>query len=223
MNYSNFVSLLSEPRIGRYAVACNNDQKKTLALYRANIRLSQKVFSILSVFEVIIDGHYKSNYLPILGSEDWLLYSANPGGFYATAKTAMTQKSILKSVSELGANYSHNKLIAELNFGFWRFQFGSKEFCAAGSSLHNIFTNRPHGTSHTSIFNKLKFINNIRNRIAHHEPICFNAAGSSISTTYVTAHYNDIMELTSWLNIESKKLYFGVDTVQKEIDFINTL
>jgi hypothetical protein len=227
MKYADFEQLMSTPRLNRYLVACGNNKKKAMTLYRANLRISQEMFSILGVFEVIlrnkIDGHYKTVYAPIIGSNEWLLHAASPGGFYANTQCQRTRQSILNAIADLGSVYTHDKLLAELSFGFWRYQFASKEFSAAGSSLHTIFTTRPTGTSHTTILNKLKLINNIRNRIAHHEPICFDNSLHAISTVYVLQHYNEVAQLLQWLNIDATKLFYGIDGIQKEIQFINSL
>lgn len=227
MKYVDFEALMSVPRMRRYQTASGNQKRKTLTLYKANLRLSQEFFSVLAVFEVIlrnkIDSHYKKIYSMLIGNDDWLLYAANPVGFYATSHTSKTQHSILTAITDLGTKYSHNKLLAELTFGFWRFQFGSKEFSAAGSTLHKIFINRPIGTNHTTIFKKLSRINNIRNRIAHHEPICFDTAGNTISTTYVYNHYCEIKDLLEWLGIDIKDLFRGIDKIEKEIAFIDRL
>lgn len=227
MKYTDFEYLMSVPRLSRYLIGCGNQKRKAMTLYRANLRLSQEFFSVLSVFEVVlrnkIDSHYRAIYAPIIGSNEWLLHAANPGGFFATGHTPKTQQSILTAIGDLGGTYTHNKLIAELTFGFWRFQFGPREFSAAGSTLHQIFVNRPHGTSHTTIFNKLKLVNNIRNRIAHHEPICFDTMGNNISTTYVLSHYREIEELLFWLDIDASDLFYGIDGIRKEVDFINRL
>lgn len=227
MNYPDFENLISPPRMARYLEACDDDTKKAMTLYRANLRLSHELFSVLSIFEVVlrnkIDSHYRSIFNPIFGAEDWLIHAASPGGFYDNGSTSKTRSSILKAKSELGKNYTHNKLLAELNFGFWRFQFGPKEFRAAGSNLHQIFVNRPHGTNHTSIFNRLQLINKLRNRIAHHEPICFDLARNSISTKYAINHFDEVITLLSWMDISHKELYYGINGVSKEIAFLNSL
>lgn len=226
MKYTDFETLISTPRLYRYKVATRNNTKKAMILYRANLRLSHAIFSVLSIFEIVlrnkIDNHYKAIYSPIFGSDEWLKISIIPGGFYDNPKCHKTKESILKAVNELGSKYTHDKLLAELNFGFWRFQFASKEFMAAGSTLHRIFPNRPTGTNHTIIFNKLTFINQLRNRIAHHEPICFGA-NNTISTAYAATHYQAIIELFHWLDIDSQKILYGIDKVQQEVRFINNL
>lgn len=197
-----------------------------MELYRANLRLSQAIYSVLSMFEVVlrnkIDNHYKQIYSPIIGTNEWLLHAASPGGFYDKPQCQNTKASILEAINNLRANYTHDKLLAELNFGFWRFQFASKEFMAAGSTLHRIFVNRPKGINHTDIFKKITFLNNIRNRIAHHEPICFDS-NILISIKYAFDHYKVVIELFHWLNINSSEIFYGVDNVQREIEFINNL
>jgi len=72
----------------------------------------------------------------------------------------------------------------------------------------------------TYIFNILKNINKIRNRIAHHEPICFGV-GNSIDTTYARQQYGLILQLFQWMNIDAGELLYGLDglsTICSKID-----
>jgi hypothetical protein len=69
-------------------------------------------------------------------------------------------------------------LVADLGFGFWRYMFAQHQFNATGRILLRVFPAKPTSTpaiqyNHTFIFNQLAQINNLRSRIAHHEPICF--------------------------------------------------
>ena len=63
MRYSEFEDAMSVPRIQRYLNACAKNTHKTMRLYRANIRLSQELFAVLNIFEVVlrnaIDKHYR--------------------------------------------------------------------------------------------------------------------------------------------------------------------
>jgi hypothetical protein len=199
-----------------------------MKLYRANIRLSQKIFSILGVFEIVlrnaIDTHYKTQFLATTGNTEWLLSQMNPGGYLTSRGCHKSLQTVQDAYNTLSrqTTYTHDKLVAELSFGFWRFQFASKEFRAAGSTLHLIFITRPRGTNHTDIFNKLGDINKLRNRIAHHEPICFGP-GSMISTMYAHQHYNYINELITWLGYSPDEIFYGIDHVQIEIDKLNRI
>ena len=54
----------------------------------------------------------------------------------------------------------------------------------------------------------------MRNRIAHHEPVCFNARGE-IDTFYVLSRYDKMIKLFHWLDIDSASLLYGLDHVKK--------
>lgn len=81
---------------------------------------------------------------------------------------------ILTTIAQLGNRYTHDRLVAELSFGFWTYMFAPIQFRVGGQGLHRIYTNRPRGTSQSKIFNELDEVRNLRNRIAHHEPLCFD-------------------------------------------------
>ena len=61
--------------------------------------------------------------------------------------------------------------------------------------------------------NELDKINTLRNRIAHHEPICFPVQGATIYTDYILNEYRKIMMLFQWMGIDGAKLLFGLDHV----------
>ncbi len=222
MLYSDFEELISTPRMAKYLAAYGNNTRKAMTLYRANIRLSTEVFSIFCLFEVAlrnkIDRHYRFKF-----GNNWLSDATQPrAGFLQSVGCEKSLESVKRIIDNLGAAYSHDKAVAELIFGFWTYQFASKEFSAAGSSLLNILPGRPFGTNHTKVFKKLTSINRIRNRIAHHEPICF-AAPLAISTQYAEQKYNQIIEVLHWLGINPAAFLFGIDGFPREKRYIDGL
>jgi hypothetical protein len=64
MHYNDFEKLISRPRLYKYFITCGSNTRKAMVLYRANIRLSQAMFAVLCLFEVVlrnaIDRHYKN-------------------------------------------------------------------------------------------------------------------------------------------------------------------
>ena len=222
MLYSDFEELISRPRITKYLTACGNNTRKAMTLYRANMRLSTEVFSILCLFEVAlrnrIDRHYRLKW-----GNNWLFDATQSGtGFLHAVGCEKSLENVEKVITNLGVVYSPDKAVAELTFGFWTYQFASKEFAAAGSSLLNILPERPFGTNHTKVFKKLTSINRIRNRIAHHEPICFGAP-HAISTQYAEQKYNQIIEVLRWMGINPTSFLFGVDGFYREKRYIEEL
>ena len=119
MLYSDFERFMSNPRMAKYCAACGNDSRKAMTLYRSNIRLSNEIFAILSLFEVAlrnaIDAHYRKN-----KGTNWLLDSAQlRSGFLHAVGCERSLKSVEKVIADLGANYTPDEAIAQLTFGFW--------------------------------------------------------------------------------------------------------
>jgi hypothetical protein len=222
MQYSDFDRIITVPRMAKYLTACTNDTRKAMTLYRANIRLSTEVFSILCLFEVALRNAIDKHYRGTLG-HNWLFNAVQPvTGFLNGVGCERSRENVENVIASLGLNYTPDKAVAEFTFGFWTYQFASKEFAAAGSTLLNILPNRPFGTNHTKVFKKLSSINRVRNRIANHEPICFGTP-LSISTAYASGKYSQVLELLSWMGISSRSFLFGIDGFLREKQAIDQL
>ena len=136
-------------------------------------------------------------------------------------------KDIIKGAIANLRFYSHQKLIPELGFGFWRYLFAPHQFAALGKKLLQIFPSKPQSSPSkqynvTYIQKKLAYINTIRNRIAHHEPICFGI-GNTKNTSYARQNYNLILQLFQWLDIDASGLLGNLDNVISICDEIDNL
>lgn len=218
---------MSPSRMNRYRIACGGRTRKAMTLYRKNLKLSQEFFTIISCFEIALRNAINDHYLLIHGGE-WLFRSAQQNGFFDASNTRITRNIINNAISDLGNDYSHPKLVASLGFGFWRYLFATNQYRAGGQSLLRIFPNKPRSTPQKQynanfVFRKLQKINDIRNRIAHHEPICFAAGQSIIDTSYVQEHYNLIVMLFQWMDINEEDLLYGLDHIDSVIEEIDNL
>ena len=65
MKYNECLQVLSPARLNKYAQACGNDKAKTLRLYQYNIKLSQRFYGVIGMFEIMlrnaINIHYQGN------------------------------------------------------------------------------------------------------------------------------------------------------------------
>ncbi len=226
MQYEDFEKILSYARLSRFLKACNGDKQKALQLYRLNIKLSQNFYAILSMFEVAlrnaIDVHYANHF----NDKEWLKNQCIGKGFlndnaFQTGRFK-SKKKVDSAIRELGVRYTHDRVIASLSFGFWVNLFAPIQFRLAGQTLHKIFPNRPKGTLPKLIFNELNTILDFRNRVAHHEPICFNGS-QSINLTNVVNTYTSIIELTQWLGIDNVRFLKDLDNTNQIISEINLL
>ena len=220
MPNSQFHTAISTARYSRYLNACGYKQQ-ALKLYRSNLKLSQKLFSVISVFEIILRNSIDRHMISKRGNF-WLEDAVAMGGYLETSPGCEpTYHSVQEIIHKLGVDYTHDRLIARFTFGFWTSQFASKEFAASGSSLLEIFVNRPFGVNRKEVYGMLMKINQIRNRIAHHEPICFE--GNTISTDKTERRYMLILELLEWLGCKPKRILYGINGVRKEIEKINAI
>lgn len=218
---------MSSPRMNRYKAACSNNTKKAMTLYRHNLRLSQEMFTVISCFEIALRNAVDGNYFNTLGNH-WLRDSIAPGGGFHAAHHFYTRWIIDGVLNDLGENYTHSKLVAKMDFGFWRYLFARNQFRALGQTLLRVFPSKPTSTSaiqynQSYVFNELAKINNIRNRIAHHEPICFQPSLSIIDTTYARQHYNLILQLFQWMGVDEGALLYGLDHIIIDCNAIDLL
>ena len=68
-----------------------------------------------------------------------------------------------------------------------------------------IFPNRAKGTTQKMVYADITAIREFRNRIAHHEPICFDAQGA-ISTDYMERHYDTIKEYLRYMTVDVEQV-----------------
>lgn len=226
MKFTEFQEIMSIPRMSRYVTATGGDSRKAMTLYRLNLRLSQELFTVISCFEVAlrnrIDQHYTGR-----NGRDWLRDSVLPGGMFNNRHCGKTPYIISEALRKLTI-YTHPKLIAEMDFGFWRYTFARHQFFAGGQSLLAIFPDKPISTrtnryDHNYIFAELEKINLFRNRLAHHEPVCFLPGHPTKNAAFSSFHYRLIRQLFQWMQIDEAALLYGIDHITGILDNIDQL
>lgn len=115
-----------------------------------------------------------------------------------------------------------------MDFGMWKYMFSPLQYNLTCQSLLNVFPNKQRSTPHlhinrSYIFNELDKINTLRNRIAHHEPLCFPTSQNVIYTGYIRGEYRKIQTLFSWMGIDSRSMLYGLDHVINVCDKIDDL
>lgn len=219
MRYKDFEDAISPERMHRYLLACNNDTRRAMTLYRYNLKLSQEMFTLISCFEVSLRNKINKEMVARFGN-DWLRDFVQPGGRFDTDPRVDGTRKIIKKAYEglvRSGSYTHTKLLAEMEFGVWKFMFNNVQYRLTNRSLLNIFPNKPKSTAqnrydNTFVFNELNVINNFRNRIAHHEPICFGIP-VCIDTQSVLDCYARMMRLFQWMDINALTLLYGLDHI----------
>ena len=153
-----------------------------------------------------------------------------PGGIFDSPQLASTTRILKKAYGELNSmhRYSSSKMLSAMEFGVWKYMFSATQYRATGKRLLGAFPNKPKSSvliqyNNQFIFNELDAVNRLRNRIAHHEPVCFLQDSETISTAHLRDCYVRIMTLFSWMGIDAKSLLYGLDHVQLITNKIDAL
>lgn len=193
--------LFSAARMCKYIHACKSNEQLAVELYSYNAQLSQAFFGVISLFEVVLRNAINEHYLKTLG-ENWIVNQAGIGGLleHEAEDIALTKK-----IYDKEGCYSHDKMVGSFTFGFWTYLFTKRNYKIGGKTLLQIFPKRAKGTTQKIAYNDITAIREFRNRIAHHEPICFDANGT-ISTDYMYAHYNLIRTYLQYMAVDVNQI-----------------
>ena len=85
MNYKEYEKAFSAARLAKYKIACNGNANDALTLYRYNIKLCQKFYGILNVFEVVLRNAIDEHYKAVFNDKDWICTQLQKGGMLELA------------------------------------------------------------------------------------------------------------------------------------------
>lgn len=229
MNFAEFQNIVSQERLQRYLIACGRDEDKTIHLYKENVNVSLEIFAVVGAFEIALRNAIDRIMTEAYGN-DWLRDAILPGGIFDIPQCRDHARIIRSAYEKMMSHgvYSHGSLLAKMEFGVWKYMFSSPQYRASGRLLLSAFPLKPTSTrnvqyNNTTIFNELDHVNSLRNRIAHHEPICFPTGFAEITTDYIRWIYSKIMMLFEWMNIDSHSYLSGLDHVMCVCDTIDEL
>lgn len=210
MRYCEYEIAFSPARLSRFVNACKGNKTKSLQLYRYNIKLCEQFYGLLSVFEVLLRNTINSHYKNFYGDPNWIRTQLSEGGFLEQAPQKEHALQLISKLTNSGI-YTNDKIVSNVSFGFWPYMFTRHPFRLGGQSLLRIFPCRTPGTNQRTVFNELQQIKNFRNRIAHHEPICFGTSGN-IDTKYAYDNYQLILKYIRFFGYNPQELFFGINS-----------
>jgi hypothetical protein len=158
-----------------------------LDLYEWNSAVSSAVLRDLAHFEIALRNAYdRAITRRWKGSTHWLLDPQlrlfgplwRSRGRRRVDVNDKPRRSIQEAVRRCGPAAPPEKVVAELSFGFWRYITSSAhEKSLWVPFLHTAY---PPGTSRKDVDRSVSRLNELRNRVAHHEPIFSQPLGSAM-------------------------------------------
>ena len=219
MDFKTSQKLYSVPRMRKYQDACAGDKRKTMQLYRYNLRLCQRFYGTLNLLEVMLRNAINEHYIAYYSDPDWIVNQADSGKLLEYNKDEIRQ-------TEAGYRrrgiYNNDKMVASLTMGFWTKLFSKKRYKRGGKTLLQIFPNKRKGKNQADIYKDLTHIREFRNRIAHHEPICFDGIGN-ISTAFARSHYQLICEYIGYMGQQPDNVIRWTEKPDKILNQIDSI
>lgn len=162
---------LTQPRLSKYLHVTGNNMQQALRLYVMNAKVSAAVMTDLHYIEVALRNKFDRELESKYGSE-WFKSTA-----FLAQVDGRCQAILLKAQKDAAKHWPKGKavppgkVIAELTFGFWLQLTDSKlEHKLWVPCLHRAFM--PRKAPKRAAFNQqLEKLRQLRNRVAHHEPI----------------------------------------------------
>ena len=203
----------------KYQNACTGDKRKTMQLYRYNLRLCQRFYGALNLLEVMLRNAINEHYIAYYSDPDWIVNQADCGKLLEYNKDEIRQ-------TEAGYRrrgiYNNDKMVASLTMGFWTKLFSKKRYKRGGKTLLQIFPNKRKGKNQADIYKDLTHIREFRNRIVHHESICFDGIGN-ISTAFARSHYQLICEYIGYMGQQPDNVIRWTEKPDKILNQIDSI
>lgn len=160
---------ISVNRLAPYRLAAGGDLASALNLYEWNAEVSAAFWVVLGHLEILVRNAMHEQLTALSVSRptgpDWYLALASDLSSEACATIADARRHATAN----GRAETAGRVVAELPFGFWRYLLASRyERTLWRTRLYRGF---PGQGRRQAVYAKLAGIHQLRNRIAHHEPI----------------------------------------------------
>lgn len=211
VKYNTCTKISSNARLGRYLKACKGNKRKAMLLYRYNVQLSQRLYGVICIFEVMLRNAINDHYVSYFCDKDWIINNAGVGQLleHETTKINETKNNYVSK-----GTYSNDKMVASFMFGFWTYLFTKHNYALGGKTLLRIFPNRIKNTRQKDVYREITEIREFRNRIAHHEPICFDNMNNP-NAEYAKRHFEMIKKYISFMGYDADDSLSLAETPQR--------
>ena len=161
-NIDALVKYLSTERLAAYFSMAKRSMEGAIKLYERNTELSEALYGVVQGLEVTLRN---AVHIAISGTQghDW----------YDTFPLLRTEQSSVaearKKIEDRLETITPGRVVAELNFGFWVRLFSAEyDKSLWGTDLRKIV---PIRLNRRAVYERLKSIKTLQNRIAHHNRI----------------------------------------------------
>lgn len=203
--------IFSTKRMEKYFASHLDSEERALTHYYCNIAISESLYTSISIYEVALRNSIERELITCFGRENWYTILSTTPGLETLNKHITTA---IQQISARGEVFTPSKLIAELTLGFWVSLFNRRYERILWKDLRRAFPYMPKKIrQRQNIASRLNNFRKFRNRIFHHEPICW-------SLDAVQQYHDEMLDVMGWLNQEIPTLIKPLDrfdTVMKSV------
>ncbi|RSZ59261.1 hypothetical protein HF313_02350 [Massilia atriviolacea] len=175
MKWTDLERHFSAARLGRYWALCPGDEAKAASVYVNNMLLAGAMTPMLSVLEIALRNGIHSRMSALYRRPDWWEVLAGNPAFARQTKEVNGAKERLQRRAESATS---DKIVAELNFGFWSSLFNGSFATVVWKDLRLAFPHCPKPLrKRKAISSALNQMRDLRNRVFHHEPLLWLRPG----------------------------------------------
>lgn len=167
---------LSVERLAPYRAECAGDLNRAIALYEWNSDLAAAFWRTLGQVEIALRNAMHSTLADWAanthGRVDWYADPARilTGAARADISAATRRATRARTPDTKSKTGNPGRIVAELSFGFWRYLLAAKyDRTLWRMCLHQAFPGS--SGSRREVHDAVARLHELRNRIAHHEPI----------------------------------------------------
>ncbi len=193
---------LTRDRLGSYLRATGDD-RSALDLYGWNTRISAALYEDLGCLEVVFRNAADAALVAHGRARGWSQVWYRRPQLFSSQQRVKAWGDIEQARSRAvrgGRRETHGQVIAELNFGFWRYlctpPYQTSLWVPA---LVGAFPGHPGAGDprrvRADVDDRMKHLHHLRNRIAHHEPI---------HERDLVVDHSEILEVVGWICADSR-------------------
>ena len=177
--------------MSKYLRYHHDDSDAAIKHYKANIRLAESFYTSLSVFEVVLRNALSAELSAMTKRDDWYeVFSGVPQ--LKNLSTEIAQA--IHHIQDRGERVYPDKVVSELTFGFWVMLLNSQYELLLWKALRKAFPYMPKNQrQRKNVSTPCNVLRKLRNRIFHHEAICWDL-------NYIHQIHTNLLTILGWIN-----------------------
>lgn len=197
----------------RYFAAHTVNSDLAVLHYQCNIELAESFYSSIAVFEVALRNALHRELITMTGREDWYTVLPTTKGLVGLTRYITQANHQIAGRNELS---TPSKIVAELTLGFWVSLLNSEYELILWKDLRRAFPAMPkERRQRKNVSAPLNSLRAFRNRVFHHEPICW-------SIKRVRQIHQQLIEVMGWIHHDIPQWIEPFDRFEAIADSIET-